>query len=193
MALTKIKKAFGFGVEEKSLSLTDPEVFPIFGVTPTASGVSVGPSNAMRVPAVNCAVSLISETIGDLPFKLYGRASKEARMDHAAYRLVHDEANEWTNANDLRKQLTRDALLHGSGHALLIRLNDETPYEFRRLEPGKIQQRFEPDGEPFYLVSTDQGQERWSYRDVLRIEVSGGVSPITMGREAIALALAFER
>ncbi len=31
-----------------------------------------------------------------------------------------------------------------------------------------------------------------SYRDVLRIEAFGGTSPITLGREAIALALSFE-
>ncbi|WP_037317189.1 phage portal protein [Ruegeria halocynthiae] len=192
MALTKIRKALGFGVEEKALTLTDSDALTLFGVSPTATGLSVGPGNAMRVPAVNCAVSLISETIGALPVKLYDRASKSTLTDHPAYRLVHGRANPWTSAAKLREQLTIDALLHGAGHAQVVRLSDDTPYELHRLEPGKVQRDQEPDGEPFFRVHTDAGQVRLSYRDVLRIEAVGGVAPITLGREAIALAISFE-
>ncbi|UWR82888.1 phage portal protein [Phaeobacter inhibens] len=192
MAFQKLKNALGFGTEQKALTLTDPDALALFGAVPTSSGLSIGPSNAMRVPAVACAVSLISETIGALPVKLYDRDSKEALADHPAYRLVHDEANEWTSAAELREKLTTDALLHGAGHAQVIRLNDGTPYELHRLEPRKVQPNFEADGEPFYLVSTENSQVRMSYRDVLRIEAFGGVSPVTLGREAIALALSFE-
>jgi HK97 family phage portal protein len=115
-----------------------------------------------------------------------------ALRDHAAFRLVHDEANEWTSAAQLRTDLTLDALLHGAGHAQVIRLSDDTPYELHRLDPGKVQEQIEPDGEPYYLVSTPEEQARLSFRDVLTIKPFGGVSPITLGREAIALALAFE-
>ncbi len=192
MPFQKIKTALGFSAEEKALTLTDPDALTLFGAIPTTTGLHIGPGNAMRVPAVACAVSLISETIGALPVKLYDRETKNALKDHPAYRLVHDEANEWTSAEELRESLTTDALLHGAGHAQVIRLGDGTPYELHRLEPGKVQQNFEPDGEPFYLVSTDNGQVRMSYRDVLRIEAFGGTSPVTLGREAIALALSFE-
>ncbi|WP_323784615.1 phage portal protein [Thalassovita sp.] len=193
MALQKIKNALGFGTEQKALTLTDPDALSLFGVLPTTSGVSIGPSTAMRVPAVACAVGLISETIGALPFKLYGRADKSAWIDHPAYRLVHEEANPWTTAAELREQLTLDALLHGEGYAQVVRLADDTPYELHRLKPGKVQRFEENDGEPYYMVSTDTGQVRLSYRDVLRVEAIGGVSPITLGREAIALALTFEQ
>lgn len=193
MALTsKIKKAFGFKVEEKAITLTDPDALTLFGAIPTTSGISIGPGNALRVPAVACSVSLITETIGSLPAKLYDRDTKATLHDHPAYRLVHDEANPWTSAAQLREDLTVDALLHGAGHAQVIRLDDDTPFELHRLEPGKVQLNYEPDGEPYYLVSTDNGQVRKSYRDVLRIACFGGVSPITLGREAIALALSFE-
>lgn len=192
MPFQKIKTALGFSTEQKALTLTGPDALTLFGAIPTTTGLSIGPGNAMRVPAVACAVSLISETIGALPVKLYDRDTKDALTDHPAYRLVHDEANEWTSAAELRESLTTDALLHGAGHAQVIRLNDGTPYELHRLEPGKVQFNQEPDGEPFYLVSTDSGQVRMSYRDVLRIEAFGGTSPVTLGREAIALALSFE-
>ncbi|MFC2967726.1 phage portal protein [Acidimangrovimonas pyrenivorans] len=192
MALTKIKKALEFGADKKALTLTDADALTLFGVLPTASGVSIGPSTALRVPAVACAVGLISETIGALPVKLYERASKAALTDHPAYRLVHDEANEWTSAAELRRDLTLDALLHGAGHAQVIRLADGAPYELHRLDPSRVQRDQDDYGEPFYRVSTDAGPVRLSYRDVLRVEAFGGVSPITLGREAIALALSFE-
>lgn len=192
MAFQKIKNALGFRADQKALTLTDADALTLFGAFPTASGVSIGPGNAMRVPAVACAVGLISETIGAIPVKLYDRASKTTQTDHPAYRLVHDEANEWTSAAELRRDLTLDALLHGAGHAQVIRLTDGTPYELHRLEPGRVQRDQETDGEPFYRVSTDNGPVRLSYRDVLRVESIGGVAPITLGREAIALALSFE-
>ncbi|MEQ8923679.1 MAG: hypothetical protein RIE60_23010, partial [Roseovarius sp.] len=76
MAFEKLKKKLGFEADEKAFTLTDPEALALFGAIPTTSGLSVGPGNAMRVPAVACAVSLISETIGSLPAKLYDRTDK---------------------------------------------------------------------------------------------------------------------
>jgi len=188
-----IKKALGFGVEEKSLSLNDPETFSLFGVTPTSSGISISPNSAMRVPAFACGVAHISEAVGSLPAKLYDRSSKATLDGHPAYRLIHDQANEWTGATQFRRDLTLDAHLHGAGHGLVIRSQDGTPLELQRLDPSKVQQLRAPDGEPYYIISTDSGQVHKTYRDVLRIEALGGVSPITLGREAIALALSFER
>ncbi|KIN60635.1 putative head portal protein, HK97 family [Sulfitobacter noctilucae] len=106
--------------------------------------------------------------------------------------MIHDEANPWTSASELREQLTTDALLHGAGHAQVIRFPDGTPFELHRIEPGKVQRQLEQDGEPFYLVSTVSGQARIPYSDILRVEAFGGISPVTLGREAIALALSFE-
>ncbi len=50
-----------------------------------------------------------SEKIGDIPFKLYARSTKETVRDHPAYKLIHDEANPYTSASQLRVNLTKDA------------------------------------------------------------------------------------
>jgi HK97 family phage portal protein len=189
---SKIKRALGLGSEEKSVSLTDPEAFGLFGAVATTSGINVGPGNALRVPAVACAVSLISETVGSLPVKLFQDADKSTAREHPAYRLIHNEVNEWTSAAQLREDLTLDALLHGAGYAHVVRLEDGTPYELHRIDPCKVARDCEPDGEPYYMVSTDNGPVRHTYRDVLFIQSFGGVSPIKLGREAIALAMSFE-
>lgn len=197
MAFQRFKQAFGITPkpphETKSVSLTDSEALSLFGAIPTSSGVSVSPTSALRVPAVACAVGLISETMGALPAKLHDAEAKTVLADHPAHKLMHREANPWTSAAQLREQLTLDALMHGAGHALVIRNAAGAPVELHRLEHGRCQLQLMPDGEPFYLVTPEgAGQVRKSYADILRVEAFGAVSPISLGREAIALALQFE-
>jgi HK97 family phage portal protein len=183
-----------FGTPDtKALTLTDPTAFELFGLAPTASGIHVSGHSALRVPAVACAVGLISETMGSLPAQLHDRDSKEVLKDHPAHKLIHKEANPWTSASQLREHLTLDALMYGSGHALVIRNGTGAPLELHRIEHGRCQQVIEPDGTPHYLVTIEgQGQRRVSYSDILRVEAFGAVSPISLAREAIALAMQFE-
>ncbi len=192
-AISTVKKAIGLPTEQKAYSLSDPSIAELFGAFPTASNIEVGPGSAMRVPAVACAVSIISEKVGDLPAKVFQHGTKETARDHPAYKLIHDAANEWTSAAQLRIDLTIDALLHDDGYAQVVRASDDRPLELHRLKPGKVQKKFESDGTPFYIVSEDRGQVRYEYADILHIQPFSGVSPIKLGREAIALSIAFER
>ncbi|MHA7882575.1 phage portal protein [Nitratireductor rhodophyticola] len=192
----RVVKALGFGSEQKALPLSDPAILDLFGVVPAASGVTVSASTALHVPAVLHAVRLISETIGSLPCKLYREEgdSKEAAKDHSANRLVHNRANPWTSAGQLRVDLTTDALMHGAGYAQVVRYGDDRPAELHRLAPGTVQRRIEDDGEPYYLVNVKGGKQvRLSYRDVLYVPAFGGVSPITLGKDAIGVAMVLER
>lgn len=193
--VSSAKKAFGLPAEQKAYSLNDPAINEIFGVIPTASGVVVTGNSAMRIPAVLQAVRLISETIGSLPCKLYRESedSKEAAKDHSAHKIAHNRANDWTSAGQLRIDLTIDALLHSAGYAQVVRASDDRPLELHRLDPSKVQRRFEDDGEPYYLYSAERGQVRLSYRDVLYIPAFAGVSPVKLGREAIGVAAVLER
>lgn len=194
--VSRIRKAFGRNIETKAVGLSDSGIAELFGCLPSTSGVNVSPSTALRSPAVLQAVRLISETLGSLPCKLYFEdgQSKEPARKHPGHRLTHNRANEWTAAGQLRVDLTTDALLHGAGYAEVIRVAGNKPYELHRLDPGTVQRRFEDDGEPFFLVQPSQGaQRRLSYRDVLYLPAFGGVSPITLGREAIGVAITLER
>lgn len=183
-------------VEKKSLGLSDQGIEELFGFYPATSGVQVSAHVAMRVPAVLQAVRLISETLGSLPCKLYVEDgdSKDHATGHSAHKLAHNRANEWTSAGQLRVDLTADALMHGAGYAQVIRVGDGKPFELHRLDPGTVQRRFEDDGEPYYLVQPPRGaQRRLSYREVLYLPAFGGTSPITLGRDAIGVAITLER
>jgi len=174
------------------VGVSDPTALPIFGIVPTLTGKSVTAESALRVPAVACAVALISETVGSLPVKLFEREGRAAVTDHLAYKLMHDEANPWTSAEALRVQLTTDALLRGHGFALVVRNGAGEPVELHRLEPHQVQIETDDFGEPTYLVQLADGRHRYPFSDVLHVSAFGGASPITLGREAIGLALAFE-
>ncbi|MEP1990921.1 MAG: phage portal protein, partial [Ascidiaceihabitans sp.] len=68
--------------------MTDSEALSLFGAIPTSSGIAVSATSALRVPAVACAVGLISETMGSLPAKLHDGESKDILKDHPAHKLI---------------------------------------------------------------------------------------------------------
>lgn len=188
--LDTVKSALGFKSEAKAFSLSDDEAFSVFGGISNIGGLSLSAAGAMRIPAVACAVALISETAGTLPVKLFERDTKATAKDHPAYHLIHDEANPWTSAEALRTTLTADALLHGAGYAQVVRASDGTPLELHRLDPATVHFKHADDGEPFYTMQTARGTVRFPYTEILHIQPFFDASPISLGREALATAAA---
>lgn len=185
------------------VTLADPApwLFELFGAMPATSGVSVTPQNAMRSPAVRAAVEAISEAIGTLPVHVYKRdgEARERARDHAAYKLLHDDANEWTPATGFKEQLTRDALLHGNGYAFINRDRDGKPLEFIRLHPTAVSVELDKiTSEPVYRLSDGTNHRLLDRRDVFHIaapSIDGvsGASPVQQCKEAIGVNIAIER
>lgn len=192
---TRLARLVGRGApERKSITLTDPDALALFGVLPSASGPTVTAQSAMRVPAVRRAVSLIAEAVATLPFKVYTAETREPAKDHPAYGLVHDWASDWQSAEELREQLTLDALLTGHGFAQVARNADGKPVYLLRMQPSAVSVETDDSGEPCYRIKlADGGEAVLAYHDVLHIQATGGVSPIVHAREAIALTLAAEQ
>ncbi len=184
--MSSLTRFTGWGVsEKKSIRLTDPEAFPLFGIAPSASGVTVTATSAMRVPSVRRAVSLIAESVATLPFETYAE-NKEAAKDHPSYALVHDWANDWTSAEELRELLTADALLTGHGFAQVVRVEGR-PVELHRMDPGAVSIEYDDFGEPSYRVQLKNGGNAvLAHQDVLHIQGLRGVSPVILAREACA-------
>lgn len=191
----RLARFFGQGVtEQKAFTLISPEAYGLFGGLPVRSGVTVTSATALRVPAVAAAVGLIAEACGNLPFKLHDRDTREAQKDHPAYELIHGEANPWTSAEELREQLTRDALLCGHGFAQVARNSIGQPLELHRIDPAAVSVEHDDYGEPSYRIRLKGGGDTLlAYTDVLHISTLDGISPITHAKEAIGLALAAEQ
>ena len=186
--------------QKKDISLSDPRLVEIFGNAPTASGVAVNPHTALRVPAFNAAVRAIAETVATLPLSLFKRGAdgvKEKDYDNPLYRLLHDEPNEWTSSFELRLQMGIDAMLHGNAYGYVNRVGGEAK-EIVRL-PHSVVTVKAPDsiGPPEYELSEASGKRKIPYSDIIHIKALSydgvcGLSPVQLGREAIALALALE-
>jgi len=183
-------------IESKSASysLVDPTSWP--GYFPASSGVSVTPETALNCAAVNCAVRVISEAIGQLPILVYRRkadGSKERAPDHPAYKLLHDQSNDWTPAPALKVALMRDAMLYGSGFAWIDQTSRAVPLALFRLDPKAVTvERDSFTGEPVYFLSTVNGRTQIARTSILHIPAPGGESLIHRGSEAIGLAMAMQ-
>jgi HK97 family phage portal protein len=181
----------------------EPWLYELLSFGASASGPAVTPMTAMRVPAVKAAFELIASTVATLPCKVFADVAaggKEPDPDHPAYPLVHADANPWTSAGKLREQLTQDALLWGNGFALANRVNGRV-IELNRLAPGAVAIELDPlTGEPRYRVKLTERDRFAIYGvgEVLHIPAPvsydgvSGVAPISLAREAIALALTLE-
>jgi HK97 family phage portal protein len=191
-----------FGIETKSgLASPDDWLLEALGASRVASGIRVTPKSAMTCAPVRAAVQAISEGIGQLPIHVYerdGTGAKERAPDHAAYKLLHDEANPWTPAALFREQITRDACLYpNGGFARIVRV-DGKPAELHRIdqESSKVEVAANDYGEPVYKVQTGKGDPvTVLFMDMLHIPSPSlnGEGIVHEAREAIGTALILER
>lgn len=186
-------------VSETKGDLTDPDSESwqalLAGSLPSASGVAVNAETAMACPPVNCAVTLITSSIGLLPCKLYRKAGdgKEVADDHPGALLVHRDSNDWQSAGDVREQITMDALLHGDGFGFVTKVRGK-PVEVLRLKRSDVTVEWLDSGEPRYKV----GEKRYKPDQVIHLQAPSidgktGLGLLRTGRDAIGLALLMER
>ena len=167
------------------------------GGAATGSGIHVTPAEAMKVPAVACAVRAIAEGVAQLALVTYRRGAdgaKERASDHPAYRLLHDDANAWTSSFDLRRQLTVDCLLQGNGAGFVNRVGGRAT-EITRLEPEHLViSRDETDGGPTYRYGSDVlPRDQVMHLSALSLDGIRGKSPVQLAAEAIGTLIAQER
>lgn len=187
-------------VSETKSELTDPmsqswaTLCDMF--SSSATGVSVTAESAMRCAPVNAAVSIIADAVRTLPCKLYRNTdgAKDVETSHTAYVLVHDAANDWQSAGQLRALVTVDALLHGDGHAYVGKVGGK-PTEMIHLPRGSVVTEWDEIGRPRYRI----GQQYYATEDILHIQspisLDGkrGLGLLQAGRDAIGLAILLER
>jgi HK97 family phage portal protein len=179
------------------LASPPPALLEALGVTwsSTASGVAVSPEVALRCPAVSCAVRAIAEAVACLPVSVYrvgADGSREEATDHPVHALLAGQWNDWTGAYDGVHAGTVDALTNDAGGLIFVNRVNGAPRELIRLKPGA----WSVDRD----LATDEPTFRSADRvlplaDCINVRAFGSTNraPLTLAREAIAVALLMEQ
>lgn len=176
--------------------LADPgaELFALFGLTETASGVMVTAEAALKVPAVSSAIRLISEAVATLPRRVVrvgGDGKETVAENHWALPLINGRMNEWTPAYCGFRDIVIDALSDDRGGFLWVnRLGDGRIAELIRYRSGMITADLHQNvtGEPVYRLEN----RPVALSDMVHLRNPFGRSPLTLAREAIAIAVVLQ-
>lgn len=106
----------GFLIETRELNTMEDLSNTINDVPINSLQVNVDKDSVMSLSAISSSVELISSLIASLDFRLYKKVDKlkleEVEKDNRLF-FLNKEANYFTNANTLKKNMVRDMLLSG--------------------------------------------------------------------------------
>jgi HK97 family phage portal protein len=197
------EKRSASGLQYPSDWLTDAIGGPV-----ASAGTRVSVSSALGLSPVWSAVKLISEDVGQLPFKVYrdlGDGQKEEARSHRSWRMLHDRPNSFTPAGRFWSTVTVHLLLYGNAFLLKRRDESDMVSELWLLRPSEMTVKWWPMlGEKTYVhtpaqmvVSGGVQDRRREYDDSEVLHIMGlsmdgltGMSVIEQCRNPLGTAIA---
>lgn len=151
---------------------------------------------AMKLPAVNACIEIISDSVAKMPIYLMDSRTRERQTDHPALRLLTGRPTEALTAFDYHKLMESRRIAHGNAYALILRDRWGAPLELLPIAPGYMQPFLDDNGRLWYIGTnprTGEFRKFWP-ADVLHYKafsVDGleGVSYLRRGAETIEAAL----
>jgi len=183
-----------FAPERKSLASPDADLLALLGAAaPTAAGVKVGPSTALQVPAVKCAVQAISEAVATLDVKVMRReADAEAEVpDHAVLGLLRGRSNDWTPGFEFIRDIVASALIYDQGGLAWVNRVGGRPVEVIAYDAGRLTAQRHEDGTGAYRYFLNGREEPAA--NIIHLRSPFGRSPVSLARESIGLSITLER
>jgi HK97 family phage portal protein len=158
-----------------------------------------GKARSLRNMAVLRCVTLISGSIGMLPFNLMKNTPDKAlAMSHPAYRLLKLKPNDWQTPLEFKSLIQLHTLLDGQGFARVI-WSGNRPIRLVPLERGSCKPRLTDAWQMVYdYTRPDGGQITLPSREVfhlrdMSLDGVNGLSRVKLAREALELASQAER
>ena len=155
---------------------------------------------AMKLPAVNACIEIISDSVAKMPIYLMDSATRERQSEHPALRLLTGRPTECLTAFDYHKLMESRRIAHGNAYALILRDRWGAPDELLPIAPGYMQPHLDDGGRLWYIGTnprTGEYRKFWP-ADVLHYKefsVDGltGISYLRRGAETIEAALQAQR
>ncbi len=167
----------------------------LIGSGRNSSGVRVTPDSALGLPILQNCVTLLAESVGQLPLELYRRQDKgqrESAINHPLYDVLRYQPNGFQTPFEYRESLQLAAGLRGNGFSFIDRSEDGNVKALWPLHNDKVQVLKGGDLLPYYRVG---GSEPVPMRMIHHVRWHStnhyqGVSPLELHAEAIGLAQA---
>lgn len=162
----------------------------------SASEIVVNRDTALGVPAVLAAVQFLSGTMAGLPLGLFRKtAAGREKQDGALANMLRYAVNPELSSFDWRKGLFMSVLTDGRGLSWIERGPTGQPIAIWPMEAGKTTVK-RVGGKAIYEYRDSDGVKTYAASEVIDIPfllMPDGVtsrSPLTIGRDAIGLAIA---
>ncbi|WFM72953.1 phage portal protein [Halomonas sp. CKK8] len=166
----------------------------------SSAGTMVNTETALAVGALRACVTLLAESVAQLPCELYRRDDNGGRaraVDHPLYDLIHSQPNRKDTSFEYYEQGMGALTLEGNEFSLIDRDGAGYPRELIPVHPKKVRVLKGPDGMPYYqlLEHADEIVPMRMMHHVKAFSIDGfvGLSPIATNADAIGLALATEQ
>ncbi len=175
-----------------TLTLDDPAGWS------TGSSVLFGGQavQAMKLPAVNACIEIISDSIAKMPIYMMQSQTRERLAEHRILDLLTGRPTEALTAFDYHKLMESRRITYGNAYALILRGEWGEPKELLPIAPGYMQPVLDDNGRLWYVginPKTREYRKFWA-ADVLHYKAFTsdgleGVSYLRRGAETIEAAL----
>lgn len=155
---------------------------------------------AMKLPAVNACIEIISDSVAKMPVYLMESHTRERVDKHPALSLLTSRPTEAMTAFDYHKLMESRRIAYGNAYALILRDKWGQPMELLPIAPGYMTPYRHTDGRLWYVgINPKTGEYRkfWT-TDVLHYKAFStdgieGVSYLRRGAETIEAAMQAQR
>ncbi len=174
-----------------ALTLDDPAVWHTGGTLFGGQAVQ-----AMKLPAVNACIEIISDSIAKMPIYMMQSQTRERLPNHRILDLLAGRPTEALTAFDYRKLMESRRITYGNAYALILRGEWGEPKELLPIAPGYMQPVLDDNGRLWYVginPKTKEYRKFWA-ADVLHYKAFTsdgleGISYLRRGAETIEAAL----
>jgi len=165
----------------------------------SSAGVMVNSENAMGVAAFRACVTLLAESIAQLPCELYRRTpdgGRERATDHPVYKLIHSTPNRKDTSFEYYEQAQGSLGVEGNHIALIERDSYGYPKELIPVNFKKVKVLKGNDGLPYYrLLDFNDTVPMHMIHHIKGFSLDGyvGLAPLQTNTDTIGLTIATEQ
>lgn len=167
----------------------------MIGRSRSAAGVKVTPDSALAITVLQNCVTLLAESVAQLPLEMYrrlGDGKRESASDHPLYDVLRYQPNPWQTPYEYRECSQLACALRGNAYSFIERHDDGSVKALYPMHNDKVKVLKGPDLLPYYRVG---GHDPLPMRLVHHVRWHTknhytGMSPIELHADAVGLAQA---